>query len=601
MASVLHHIGRLTIHHLFRQKLLSKSLPFLLIKTDIRSSLRTTTLPWVQEQEINANTVDKLLSYAEKIDMEGKHAIYILQQLNKWIEDGQTNLDEFSNDIRFLTVCDTLRKDCQRMTHSSVLFALRNLLEIGMPPESEVVRFYENEVLWKARKMNLKALITCLTFQKHYQHTELQISVLKEIIQIIQKRWFEIVDASDVIRLLHHSDLFDEDFLSKVEDRLLELMKDMNIVELHKVLLCFSQLNRRATPILKAISYHINQRSNKLDIKQLINTLFALNVLTFPDSVLLEKLSSDLLTEIPKISKPQLMSTLLISIGQLSWRDKNLLEACSEWLMKNIDICRSQELAAYIITLAKVNYYPTEIDKIFQLILSQFSEKNIENKKVWLDIVWSLAILKKATADHLATVLKPSFYQSLIESDSYHSNISKLKLLNIQSVAVIEHPLNPMLVGVDKHKFDYKQTKKDDEKQLSKSVLLALSDFIPVGKYMVVYQDTSMGNFIDAEFIVDVNGKPQAIEMYGVRSGLSNICKPLPDNFFRIALITWDFKDFTLDNQELKGINALYVRLLKKIGYSVVEIPHTEYSDKLTPVKKVQYLQKKILQTIQKK
>ncbi|XP_023233363.1 protein TBRG4-like [Centruroides sculpturatus] len=598
MASVLRRYGLLTIRQFQCSRLLHKNSRVIFNSLHFGTLTDNKALSLTPEQEMNnANNVEQLLSFSDKIDITGRSAVQILQMLNKWIISGQTNLTEFNDDLRFHTICNVLRRDCQKMTHNSIIFALRNMLEMGLPPESDLVRFYENEMLWKARKMNLKTLITCMIVQRRYQETDLQVEVLNKVVQVIHKRWFEIADASDVIRLLQNSDLLDEEFVDRVEDKLLELLRDMTLVELHKILVCFSQLNRRPTPILKAISYHVNQKNDKLDAKQLVNTLFALNVLSFPDSILLQKIENDLLVEIPNINKPQMMLTLLISIGQLSWRNKNLIEACSDWMLKNLNLCRPQELAAYVITLAKVNYIPAEKKKIFDLILPRLSEKTVEVKRVWLDVVWSLAILKEVSSEHLASVLKPSFYQTEIGNDSYQNNIFRLKLLNVRSVAVIEHPLDPKLITIEKPVFKFTQIKKSEERQVSNLVVHALSDFIPIGKYMVVNQDSLMGITIDAEFIVDKNGKPQPIEIYGTRSGLSNVCKPLPNNLHRIAVVVWDFKDLTLDGQ-LTGINSLYVRLLKKIGYSVVEVPYTEFNNKLNPVKKVQYLQDKIAQAI---
>ncbi|XP_067126217.1 FAST kinase domain-containing protein 4-like [Centruroides vittatus] len=598
MASVLRRYGLLTIRQFHCSRLLHKNSRVIFNSLRFGTLTDNKALSFSPEQEMNnANNVEQLLSFSDKIDITGRSALQILQILNKWIISGQTNLREFNDDLRFHTICNILRRDCQKMTHNSIIFALRNMLEMGLSPESDLVRFYENEVLWKARKMNLKTLIMCMTFQRRYQETDLQIEVLNKVAQVIRGRWFEIADASDVIRLLQNSDLLDEEFVDRIEDKILELLRDMSLVELHKILVCFSHLNRRPTPILKAISYHVNQKNDKLDAKQLVNTLFALNVLSFPDSVLMQKIENDLLVEIPNINKPQVMLTLLISIGQLSWRNKNLIEACSDWILKNLNLCRPQELAAYIITLAKVNYIPAEKKKIFDLILPRLSEKTVEVKRVWLDVVWSLAILKEASSEHLASVLKPSFYQTEIENDSYHNNIFRLKLLNVRSVAVVEHPLDPKLITIEKPVFKFTQIKKSEERQVSNLVVHALSDFIPIGKYMVVNQDSSMGITIDAEFIIDKKGKPQPIEIYGTRSGLTNICKPLPNNLHRIAVVVWDFKDLTLDGQ-LMGINSLYVRLLKKIGYSVVEVPYTEFNNKLNPVKKVQYLQDKIAQAI---
>lgn len=67
---------------------------------------------------------------------------------------------------------------------------------------------------------------------------------------------------------------------------------------------------------------------------------------------------------------------------------------------------------------------------------------------------------------------------------------------------------------------------------------------------------------------------------------------------FRIAVMTYDYRDMCKGRIELTGVNALGIRLLKAQGYKVIEVPYTEFkaTDKLTL--RVKYLDKKLKEIV---
>lgn len=59
----------------------------------------------------------------------------------------------------------------------------------------------------------------------------------------------------------------------------------------------------------------------------------------------------------------------------------------------------------------------------------------------------------------------------------------------------------------------------------------------------------------------------------------------------RIAIVLLDFHDLCQNTvNEPNGISSLAIKLLKKRGYTVLAIPHTEFNTSATIIKRVQYL-----------
>jgi len=50
---------------------------------------------------------------------------------------------------------------------------------------------------------------------------------------------------------------------------------------------------------------------------------------------------------------------------------------------------------------------------MFQALLPHVTVQDVPNPSVWLDVVWSLVVLDRATPQHMASVLDPEFCMKL--------------------------------------------------------------------------------------------------------------------------------------------------------------------------------------------
>lgn len=78
---------------------------------------------------------------------------------------------------------------------------------------------------------------------------------------------------------------------------------------------------RRSTTLLRSLAFNIGRSSEKMDIKQYADILYALAVLNFPDEVLLEKVGADLRSILTQNDRPSVIGSILTSIGILRYRD----------------------------------------------------------------------------------------------------------------------------------------------------------------------------------------------------------------------------------------------------------------------------------------
>jgi len=564
------------------------------VDTAVSSELKQE--PQLQQQEIPA-----LISGV--IDTEKtQNAFQTLEKIYKWTQEKKVNYkrDVETNESypKFVALLEkgTIGKDPR-----TILSALEMLLRLGIPSNHHLIESMETEILWNVRKVSIQLLIQIMTFQINYQNTELQKKVLKETLLTLQRRWVEIKNPSAINTILNHYNLFSLDFLGRIDDQTIEIAENMNAEELCRTFCQLGNSKRRASPVLRALAFHIAKHSDTLNPRQLANLLYAMNTLSFPDQVLLDRIANDLISQVGEIERPAIVGNIFTCMGQLRWRNTSLIEVLSEWVEKNLDLCRINDLASYIQTLATVSYIPTNSDTLFKAIIPNLKMEEVPRETVWLDIVWSLVTLGIASSEHIASILSPTFINKLPSSTAAeHLRMGmRLKLLNINAHA--QHLMTEAYSGPTLNLSENKDvivTQTRSEIKLTKHVQQNLYNFLPPPKYIQENIQTSMGVFVDVELSVDKDGTPIPIQDFTTQFGESESPKPLPDGAFRVALFVWDYKDYTIGTQELLGFNQQAIKLVESVGYKVVNIPYYEYNMRNKTLKNVQYLERKIKEII---
>lgn len=418
--------------------------------------------------------------------------------------------------------------------------------------------------------------------------------VLGQAIHLLGLRWTEIIDTKDICLSYYLSKHLPDDLIKQIDNWTAEKAVIMNLDDLLKVLIALSSGHRRPKPLLYTLSYYISKNPNPLSPKQISSLLYALNHLNLPVETLLNKLSSDFRAQIEDLSNPSTVRTIALCMGQMKWRDEALLDSLCQWILRYIHICRPSDIAAYIITLANLAYTPTNSEELFNVCIPRFNSKQLK-KSEWIDIVWSLALLEKASREQIVSVLDPPFIESAIHNEGINTGTS-LKLLNIRAIAnaflsnagqTFPQPLSKTSI-----------TENCGDLSLRNHVIKVLKKFLPFPKYLNVNVNTNMGFTVDAELIYDKHCKPLPIDVYTTSFGEVESIEPLPEGAQRLALMIWTYKDYTLGSHSLIGRNRLAVKLLNKKGYKVVQIPHYNIKSKNTLVQNINYFEKRIQETM---
>jgi hypothetical protein len=72
---------------------------------------------------------------------------------------------------------------------------------------------------------------------------------------------------------------------------------------------------------LRSLAFNIGRCSEKMDIKQCADVLYALAILNFPDEVLLEKVNADIRSNMSTTDRLSVIGSIVTSIGILRYRD----------------------------------------------------------------------------------------------------------------------------------------------------------------------------------------------------------------------------------------------------------------------------------------
>lgn len=191
------------------------------------------------------------------------------------------------------------------------------------------------------------------------------------------------------------------------DDEAAKLVANISVPQMVKVMSSLAAKKRRSITLLRAIAYNISGSSTNLDLKQASDLLFAMAVLNFPDPVLTDRICADVQSVLPlNKEKSAVVGSVLTSLGLLRYRDTTALEALTDWVLKNYENCRPQDVLALFYTLAILNYPTSQIEEIKNKLMNNFKLEDATKSTEWLNYVWSLVALDISQPQHIDSVLK---------------------------------------------------------------------------------------------------------------------------------------------------------------------------------------------------
>lgn len=390
------------------------------------------------------------------------------------------------------------------------------------------------------------------------------------------------------------------------DDEAARLVPSLSVGQKIRVLLKLSSQRRRSVTLLRSLAASITAQSEPLGLKRAADVLFAAATLNFPDGPLLERAVGDAVADLAAGggSKAAAIRSVATSVGLLRYRDVELMEHMSDWVLSQLHTCRPQDLTAVLLTFAAVNYVPSNADEFFQAVMPLLKEADFPGPSLWLDAVWALCILGKATPEQTASVLGPEFLLRLARTSGQTDSQgeippgTRLKLLNVNAVSqyLLPNYKGPLLSPTsDVAAVPLARTKAREA--LAASVLDALTNLLPSATYLRSNVNTGMGFLLDAECLVDSKCNPLPLPQPDSKTSPS---RSFDKKGSKVAVLAWSYSEVCRGRGSLPppaGPAALAERLLAARGYRILRVHHAEFAgagDSL--VKRVQFLERRLKQ-----
>lgn len=190
------------------------------------------------------------------------------------------------------------------------------------------------------------------------------------------------------------------------DDEALKIIETLSLPQNVKVFSSFARKKTRSLEVLKALAANISGHTDKLNLKECSDLLFAMTSLNFTDEMLLCRIGIDINAVLEKnVDKTAVVGSIVTSLGFLRYKEPSLLDNLTKWVIDKQELCRAKDLASLVMTLALVNYVPKNVNDLTAKVISKISRDDLSASE-WLDFVWALSLLELQQSIHLDSVLR---------------------------------------------------------------------------------------------------------------------------------------------------------------------------------------------------
>ncbi|XP_043117489.1 FAST kinase domain-containing protein 4 [Puntigrus tetrazona] len=554
--------------------------------------------PYEQTQIIQlikkASTPEEMLQLWAEHGGTASDAARCLLQLNLLVlEKGG---EEILQDPRCINMQETVRSQVSSVWNGSLVGLLRALSMLGLPSDAPLLRSVQNEVVWRIRRFtyrHLAYLVDWVAFQQSqgYENEELTTALLRQL----ELRWTELCDSRAITILMSHASLFSPSLVDKLEDKALEFAESFSTEDIRKMAVALASQKRRAVPLLRALSYHINQKpSFELKTPLLLDIAYAYGKLNFHQIQVLQRIATELLPRLSELSSLD-VTRCAKSLALLKWLHLPLFEGFAQHYVSNSKNYNTLQVCNLILSFAKLNFQLGKGEEFYQKVHKAF-EGSFQNLEPFLktDVVWSLCVLNQANPDYISSVTKYDFQKKLRGGIAERTENYRLKLLHISAFAQLE----PLGITIESPAVlqPTPQSKVEVSTPLQSSLHASLQN-LTNGRTQALRTavKTIYGWTIDGELVVNSENKPIDLENLKaphLPGGGGHVA--LPAGARRIAFVAWDFPNFCLRSKDLLGRFAMQKRHLQLAGFIVVEVLYFEWLELKSDWHKVAYLKDKL-------
>ncbi|NXY22284.1 FAKD4 protein, partial [Atrichornis clamosus] len=526
-----------------------------------------------------ASDPQELLQVGQGRALSSNLAALAITRLAQLTCEQHLDTESIRGDPRFQRLLDTMHAQISQVWNTPLVQLVRSLPALGLARGGHQVRSVEQEVLWRLRRLPLRQLAHLAEHLAGQGHDS---PLLPEVLRKLELRWTELEGTRTVVTLMAKVGHLSPALMERLEDKslfpvpcphALELAEQFDPDEIRRLALALALQQRRCVPLLRALSYHLLQKPAELPLPVLTDLLFAYSKLSFQQPQVLHRLSLELQPHLGTLSPAQ-VSRCARSFASLRWLSRPLAEGIAQYSLDNTQNLSITHLCGILVSFARLNFQPSSSEEFFTMIQEQLQGQEQQlDVHLLTDVVWSLCVLQQARPPHLRQVLSPEFLSRLRGDTSPRAQSSWLKLLHVNTTARLEAPgyqgpfLPPEALGGSRDR------DKDKATPLQRGLREALPGALG-GPDLARYDESTVyGWDIDAEVVLDSDNKALPVRDFTA----PHLChsegtKPLPPGAKRVAVLCWEFPQFSSRGRELLGRGSMARRHLRAAGFLLVEV-----------------------------
>ncbi|XP_072548361.1 FAST kinase domain-containing protein 4 [Salminus brasiliensis] len=544
-----------------------------------------------------ATTPEEVLQAWDSQGGDGNQAARCLIQISKLRgEKRGENTEDILQHPLCVRLMETVNSKIPFIWNSTLVFLLPALSNLGVAPNAAVLCTLQSEVLKRLRRFNYHHLAYLLNWSSkgHNKDDPSSKYLTTAILKQLELRWTELNDPRSLNIIMGCATILPPSLMERLEEKALELAEKLSAEDLCKVALSLALLERRAVPLLRALSYYLQQKpSRELKTPLLLDVIYSFGRLNFYNAQMFKRVAGELLHRMEQLSSTDVVKCSK-SLSFLKWLHQPLFDGFAEHFLKNHVQYSTLQLCNLLMSFSNLNFQPSSNEEFYKKVheVLEGSWEGFE-PPLQTDVVWSLCVLQQAKPEFITAVTDPAFQTELAGVSSVRTENYRLKLLQIAASAHLDLGQTDVDPTIN---LPAAQPKPLSPMSLQKDVQVALqslTDKCPSALRTNV--DTVYGWTVDAELVVDSENKPIDLNnLVAPHLPGGGGSKQLPQGAHRLAFLVWEFPQFLFKTEDLLGRFIMKKRHMQLAGFLVVEVPYFEWLALKSDRQKTAYLKDKI-------
>ena len=230
-------------------------------------------------------------------------------------------------------------------------------------------------------------------------------------------------DKKSFSQLLAQPSTWTEDanspLIQQIQSQALLNSNKISIPDAQKILCLLSLKKIRNAPLINALVARLEEMPLFFKPKSLMSLIFACSVLSINNEEFLNSISNNLIynmSNFVSLSDMQCYYPVLISFSRLGWKHNEAIRGLIHAVVNLLSINELDKvkLVSLIVSLGHLNW--TEDGEVIDSVIEKLEGFEKEDCVRWLDVVWSLSILNKATVKMVHDVLTEEYYHFIEQS-----------------------------------------------------------------------------------------------------------------------------------------------------------------------------------------